>query len=378
MLASPAISIIVAAYNAESTIQCCIESMLSQSFADFELIVVDDQSTDQTRNMIQQCAAIDQRVQYFRNENGKGASAARNAGLDQAKGKYILFLDADDWMLSTAMEEFLNTARHTDDALIVSAHVQYRGKDAQHLNHYGYEAETRFEGQGLLDCLFDYLDKPYQNVMLVHCWGKLFRRDIIARHGIRFELSLSQLEDLNFVFSYMRHIKSFSFIPTGLYFHRIEIGAHSMSTKTGMDARTPEKFTLALSTLETCLNAFWPDHQIYIRRRVGGATASLLILAILRLCRAFVRNPGREIYQCIRAIARSSLFHEKLLSHRPLRDEALLLYAACRTGVPALVLVAGVLRIYMLRVRSSLLAAFHIPKQAAEPATPFLTIADAK
>jgi len=380
MTAHPTVSVIVAAYNAEKTIQCCLDSILAQSYKSFELIVVDDHSSDQTAAITQRNTTSDSRIRYFKNENGKGASSARNMGLDKAVGTYVLFLDADDWMLSTAIDELLMAARRADDDLTIAAHVQYRGKDAQRLNNFGRGTETSYEGQGIVDCLFEYLDRPYKNVMLVHCWGKLFKREIINKHGIRFEESLSQLEDLNFVFSYIRHIRKITFLPAGLYFHRIENDGRSMSTKTGMDDRTPEKFSLALSALETCLNTLWPENQDEVQRRVGAATASLLLLAILRLCRAYARNPSWDTYQRVRSIASSPIFHAQLRYLTPRRDEAVLLYAACRTKIPALVFAAGMLRIYYLRIRakSSTASANDVatPKQMVEPGSKYLTVAD--
>ncbi len=348
------VSIIVAAYNAQSTIAHCVASILEHNAANLELIVVDDYSSDQTADIVQEYAARDSRLRYIKNADVKGASAARNVGLAQACGEYVLFLDADDWMLVSAIDTLLASARRTDADLSIAAHVQYRGQDSQRLNNFGRKTETVYQGQGILDCLFEYLERPYQNVMLVHCWGRLFKKAIIDKHGIRFEPRLNQLEDLNFVFNYICHITKIAFLPQGLYFHRINNDGRSMSAQTGMDDRVPEKFSHAFRALDKCLNTFAPGNAQAIQARVGATVASFLILTVLRLCRVYIRHPSAETYQRVKAIASAEIFQARLAYLRPQWDEAVLLYWACRTKRPALVFMAGLLRTYYLRLRSTL------------------------
>lgn len=354
MTAHPTVSVIVAAFNAEATIRQCLESMLKQDFRDFELIVVDDHSSDRTALICAQYAAADSRVRCFNNIGGKGAASARNVGLDNARGTYLLFVDADDWMRVSALNTLIESAHRTQADLAISAHVQYRGESAQHLNDYGRKGETVYEGQGLFDCILEYLDRPYKNVMLVHCWGKLFKREIVERHGIRFEASLTQLEDLNFVFSYLSHIKTMVFMPIGLYFHRIDNSACSMSAQTGMESRAPEKYGLAFQSLDKCLNALRPGNAVLVQKLVGATCASFMILTILRLCRAFTRKPSLLVYRRIGSIVSAALFQDNLRRLAPRHDEAVLLYLACRTRIVPLVCMAGVLRILYLKYRSRL------------------------
>lgn len=346
---TPTVSVIVPAYNAEQTIKHCLDSVLNQNFKNFELIIVDDGSSDHTRSVVQHIALLDSRVRYFRNLGRKGASSARNLGLDKARGRYIFFLDADDWVHASLFDRLLEASDRTDSDMVISAHVQYRGKLLQRLNDFGRTGETFYEGTGLLDCIFEYLDRPYKNVMLVHCWGKLFKKEIIDRNFLRFEESLHQLEDLSFVFSYLSDVRRVLFIPSGLYFHRIDSNGRSMSSKTGMDDQTPERFNLACRPLGICLEKLWPGHSVEVQKYVDATTASLLLLAILRLCKAFLRNPSRHIYQRIREISVSNYFHISAL--RPKRDEAWLLYAACYTRISFLVLFAGILRVIYLNIR---------------------------
>ena len=91
----PTVSIIVPVYNAQHTLQRCVDSILDQEYADFELLLVDDGSRDASGGLCDAYAARDRRVRVFHRENG-GVSAARNLALEQARGTYLQFLDSDD------------------------------------------------------------------------------------------------------------------------------------------------------------------------------------------------------------------------------------------------------------------------------------------
>ena len=97
----PAVSIIVPVYNAERTIGRCIESILNQEYTDFELLLVNDGSTDASGSLCDGYAAKDARIRVIHKKNG-GVSAARNTALDLAQGTYLQFLDSDDWLTPDA------------------------------------------------------------------------------------------------------------------------------------------------------------------------------------------------------------------------------------------------------------------------------------
>ena len=100
------ISIIIPVYNAEKTLERCVNSILSQDFTDFELILVDDGSSDKSGQLCQAFASRDSRVRVFHQNNG-GVSSARNVGLDNASGKWITFCDSDDYVLPGWLSNFI-------------------------------------------------------------------------------------------------------------------------------------------------------------------------------------------------------------------------------------------------------------------------------
>ncbi|HSQ22219.1 MAG TPA: glycosyltransferase, partial [Coriobacteriia bacterium] len=117
------LSIIVPVYNAEAFLTSCIESVLAQTFADYELLLVDDGSTDGSGEICDWYAGRDVRVKVFHVPNG-GPASARNKGLDMAVGRYIQFLDADDELESECCAVFRETARASDaDAVLAGAGI---------------------------------------------------------------------------------------------------------------------------------------------------------------------------------------------------------------------------------------------------------------
>ena len=120
----PAVSIIVPVYNAERTVGRCIESILNQEYRDFELLLVNDGSTDASGSLCDGYAAKDSRIRVIHKKNA-GVSAARNTALDLAQGTYLQFLDSDDWLTPDATSSLVRAAEETGCDLIVANF--YRG-----------------------------------------------------------------------------------------------------------------------------------------------------------------------------------------------------------------------------------------------------------
>jgi len=119
------ISIIIPAYNVAGYIEACLESVLAQTYADFEVIVVDDGSTDATGDIADRYARLDSRIKIIHQSNG-GVSAARNAGIEAASGEFFLFFDGDDFVESYACEELVNIIREKDADAVIYGYYRYR------------------------------------------------------------------------------------------------------------------------------------------------------------------------------------------------------------------------------------------------------------
>ena len=110
------VSVLIPAYNAEKTINRCIESILHQAYENIEVIIVNDGSTDNTLSILSNYAKIDRRIAIY-NQTNKGVSATRNVCLKNAHGDYVLYVDADDWIEANMIQQMLELMKDADIVL---------------------------------------------------------------------------------------------------------------------------------------------------------------------------------------------------------------------------------------------------------------------
>ena len=124
-MGSPKISVIIPAYNVERYIKQCVETVLYNSFKDFEIIVVNDGSTDGTYTILKKLVTEDERIRVFTTSN-KGLSAARNFGIRQARGEYFTFVDGDDYVNEYYLEKLYQQVLDYDARLVITEHYRYQ------------------------------------------------------------------------------------------------------------------------------------------------------------------------------------------------------------------------------------------------------------
>ena len=208
------ISIIVPVYRAEEYLENCIESLLSQTYSDLEIILVDDGSPDASGRICDAYAAKDSRVKVIHQEN-RGSAAARNAGLDAACGEYIGFVDADDAVDLHMYEELLRAIYEFDLAICGTCVIKNGKGQAKHdLARY-----RAFDEDGLWTEIFGNLNNAV--------WNKLYRADLIR--DCRFPEGLCHNEDLLFHLSYLPRVHSGILIGRDLYYHYVRPGSVTKS-----------------------------------------------------------------------------------------------------------------------------------------------------
>lgn len=212
----PAISVIVPIYNGEQFIHKCIDSVLSQTFSDLELIIVDDGSTDNCPQICDEYAKKDSRVIVIHGTN-KGVSIARNIGLAAASGEYVAFCDGDDYFKANLLERTYSTAveKHAD---VVSFNLQRMSDEAISIDEKPNEPdiidldkETRFD---MLYKVVTWQTKGWQ------ACRSIFRRQIIEDHHIQFcDTCGNFAEDLGFTLEYLLYASRIIFIDEYLYYY---------------------------------------------------------------------------------------------------------------------------------------------------------------
>lgn len=189
-------SVIVPVYNAELYLSCCIDSILSQTFTDFEVLLVNDGSTDQSGEICEKYTQKDSRIKVFHKENG-GVSSARNTGLNNAKGEWITFVDADDELPFDAFASLVKKIC-CDIDLVMAGYDEFDVHGNLSFSTSSVLAQDKMIDRDLAIKLL-YRDKYYQYYVV----AKLFRSDIIKANKISFNESLYFSEDRLFVIEYL-------------------------------------------------------------------------------------------------------------------------------------------------------------------------------
>ena len=192
----PKVSIIIPVYNAEKYIGRCIESIINQEYTDFELLLINDGSKDSSKEIIDSYAEKDSRIRCIHKENG-GVSSTRNRGLEEAKGEYIQFLDADDWISSEATKLLVRTAEEKQADLVIADFYRVVG---DHLSQKGdIDTDEVMNVQEFGDHLMENPADFYYGVV----WNKLYRTDIIRKNNIIMDPAVNFCEDFIFNLEYL-------------------------------------------------------------------------------------------------------------------------------------------------------------------------------
>lgn len=224
-LCQPTVSIVVVACNADRTVLRAVESLQNQTLRDFELLVVDDGSQDRTGEILDKMAERDIRITVFHNESG-GTSIARNCALDHARGTYVYFMDAVDWIEPRMLEDMVSLAeRSMLDLVVTGFYID---------TCYGSDGEYTSEIRTRPDCIY-----PTQQEFRAAAWqlfdqdlfktpcNKLFVRERIESLGIRFRPMC--LDDFSFVLDYVRDVERVGMIEQPYCHFTIERSASGVT-----------------------------------------------------------------------------------------------------------------------------------------------------
>ncbi len=210
------LSIIVPVYNAEEYLDRCLDSIYEQSFTSYEVILVDDGSTDSSPMICDRYSSTDPRFRTVHKENG-GVSSARNAGINLAKGEYLMFVDSDDALLPDALERMMEGV--VDEDVVIGGYTAFIGGvpgrevlPRRTRSYRGEEMNSFFEDNIRKNC--EMLDAP---------WSKMFRRKAVG--SLRFCEDLSYAEDKLFVFSFLSVCQSAHTCDVPVYAYFIRPGS---------------------------------------------------------------------------------------------------------------------------------------------------------
>lgn len=226
---SPLLSVVVPVYKTERYLDACMESVLGQTLKDLEIILVDDGSPDRCPEMCEQWAAKDPRIRVVHKEN-QGLGYARNTGIDNARGKYIAFLDSDDLIEPQTYAEAMDEMKRNDADMV--RFMCNRFVDDGHRGAESYDkAPVLFNNKEDIHkialCIFDIPERGMERFDLggSSCMA-IYRLDTLKKHNIRFESEREYIsEDYLFNFDYYHHCSRVVWLERTYYHYRITLGS---------------------------------------------------------------------------------------------------------------------------------------------------------
>ena len=245
------VSVIIPIFNSELYLDKCIEGVINQYYEDFEILIIDDGSKDNSWAICQKWASLDSRIRLFKQSN-KGASAARNLGLDNAKGNWILFIDSDDIVLPTYISNLINAIGKKKSITLAISGLQV------------YRNNSPAERIGFPNLLCENGD--YQRIfgdIKLHKYGfsvgKLYNRKIVEDQHLRFDEKICIGEDCNFMLNYLicclkQNKSEVSFLDTFDYLYYIH--TNSLSTKTSSiesELYSYNQYKKAINKVKECM-----------------------------------------------------------------------------------------------------------------------------
>lgn len=259
------ISIIIPVYNSEKYLYECLDSVLNQNFTDFEVLLINDGSTDNSGQICDDYAAKDARFKVFHKENG-GVSTARNLGLDHAKGEWIAFMDSDDQLKEKYIEELLNSTLYDSVDLVVQGYTAISVDKKR---------KVSFGNDIVLSNDYIKLFEEKEIFKYGYPFSKLFKNQIIRENKLRFPERYSFAEDLSFFLAYLSYCKQIKFDEKYNYYYVSHPNSLSKSVK------KPEEYWERFIDFKRILKEFYPDvfqevffsgrRYIIFNKSVGGA-----------------------------------------------------------------------------------------------------------
>lgn len=212
---TPKISVIVPVYNVEQYLPRCIDSILDQTFTDFELLLIDDGSTDKSGKICDKYAEKDSRIRVFHKENG-GVSSARNLGIDKARGELISFIDSDDWVEACYIDTIVSDMGNAD-IMFFAFTLHYNDGCSNSILYGNYTTEGK---DGIERCILKLKSNSTKINLFGFTWNKVFRGNLIQKHCIKFDEKLNVSEDEIFTFEFCLNASIIKISSKTLYNYR--------------------------------------------------------------------------------------------------------------------------------------------------------------
>ena len=253
------ISVIVPIYNMEKLMRKCLDSILAQTFTDYECLLIDDGSKDGSPTICDEYAAKDARFKAFHKPNG-GLSDARNYGIERAQGDYTIFFDPDDWVDKDCLKDLYAKAQETDADMVI---CDYYNQDLYQIKYVKQEPTSLFHYDALKDMIVDKISG--------FTWNKLLKRDLYSRFDLQYIVGMYGCEDQYTMCKLLKNNIRIAYLPQA-YYHYMHYGQDSLSrhydeTTYQHDLRIRDLFVEIVKEEENLKRIAWNRLSLYIVAR---------------------------------------------------------------------------------------------------------------
>ena len=215
------VSVIVPVYNCEKYLRRCIASIIDQSYKNIEIILINDGSTDNSGEICNEYAH-DNSIRVIHTENS-GPGVARNIGIENSKGSFIFFIDADDFIENNALSLLIENYRQTKaDVIAGDFKIENCKADATDIM-FLFSNNKLLAKQDIINYVRSYLKRSTGYSLFLYVWGKLFRSSIIKDNNIYFNTDLRVFEDISFNFEYLKFASSACYVKNHIYIYTMFI-----------------------------------------------------------------------------------------------------------------------------------------------------------
>lgn len=227
------ISVIIPVYNAENTIEKCVDSIEANDFNDIEIILIDDCSKDASLEKCKKLSEIYGNIKCLHNEKNEGVSYTRNRGIKVASGNYLMFIDSDDWIDEKYFSEFLDVISSNKHSLVVCGYVNHDeliNGTTDIFKWNDFEGVKKYNVKDIVSIL-------YEDTLLQQLWNKIFETELIKENGIWFDEKINLGEDTRFVLEYIKkcEIQNIYLLNKPLY-HYIRGKAGALMYRVGYES----------------------------------------------------------------------------------------------------------------------------------------------
>jgi glycosyltransferase involved in cell wall biosynthesis len=316
------VSVIVPVYNSEKYLHNCIESIRNQSYKNFELILINDGSTDKSGEICNQYALRDNRIRVIHAKNN-GPAAARNIGIENSKGEFIFFIDSDDFIENDALNLLIKSFRQHKADIIIGDFRKIKKGIVENRNDISFSGNKLLTKQDIIDYSRSYLKKPNKYLLFAFSWGRLFKSSIIKTNNIFFNPDLHTFEDVAFNFYYLTYTNEVYFLKETIYSHTIYDNYLSATMTISDNPKKLFGYEQALVSISNFLQNNIADAEI--KKEIGHAYIYLTIIQLVRACGQINNNNKKNIFQLIQKLVNDSNLRDNLKFYSPSKGDSRIL-----------------------------------------------------